>query len=91
MEVLYLALKEQMLFMCTKSDIHEICAITDINVSYRYINDVTSHAESCELAMYVDDSNLFKEMTSVTDCQPMQKDLDNVFFGVIRATLNSTL
>ena len=43
-----------------------------------YINDLTNHIDSCELSIYADDSKLFKEISSVADCQLVQKDLDSV-------------
>ena len=36
-----------------------------------YINDLTNHADSCEISLYADDS-------SVIDCQLVQKDLNSV-------------
>ena len=43
-----------------------------------YINDLSNHADSCEISLYADDSKLFREISSVTDCQLVQKDLDSV-------------
>ena len=43
-----------------------------------YINDLTNHVDSCEISLYADDSKLFREILSVTDCQLVQKDLDSV-------------
>ena len=43
-----------------------------------YINDLTNHVDSCEISLYADDSKLFREISSVTDCQLVQKDLDSV-------------
>ena len=43
-----------------------------------YINDLTNHVDSCEISLYADDSKLFTEISLVTDCQLVQKDLDSV-------------
>ena len=43
-----------------------------------YINDLTNHVDSCEMSLYPDDSKLFRETSSVTDCQLVQKDLHSV-------------
>ena len=43
-----------------------------------YINDLTNHVDSCEISQCADDSKLFREISSVTDCQLVQKDLDSV-------------
>ena len=32
-----------------------------------YINDLTNHADPCEISPYADDSKLFREISSVTD------------------------
>ena len=40
-----------------------------------YINDLTNHVDSCKISLYADDSKLFREISSVTDCQLVQKDL----------------
>ena len=42
------------------------------------INDLTNHVDSCEISLYADDSKLFREISSVTDCQLVQKNLDSV-------------
>ena len=44
-----------------------------------YINDLTNNVVSCEISFYADDFKLFKEISSVTDCQLVQKYLDSVF------------
>ena len=43
-----------------------------------YINNLTNHVDSCEISLYADDSKLFREISSVTDCQLVQKNLDSV-------------
>ena len=43
-----------------------------------YINDLTHHVDSCEISLYADDSKLFWGISSVTDFQLVQKDLDGV-------------
>ena len=43
-----------------------------------YINDLTNHVDSCEISLYAEASKLFREISSVTDCQLVQKDLDSV-------------
>ena len=43
-----------------------------------YINHLTNYFDSCEISLYADDSKLFREISSVTDCQLVQKDLENV-------------
>ena len=47
-------------------------------LSILYINDLINHIDSCEISLYADDSKLFREITSVTDCQLVQKDLVSV-------------
>ena len=42
-----------------------------------YTNDFTN-VDSCEISLYADDSKLFREITSVTDSQFVQKTLDSV-------------
>ena len=42
------------------------------------LNDLTNHVGACEISLYADDSKLFREISSVTDCQLVQKDLDSV-------------
>ena len=43
-----------------------------------YINDLTNQVDSCEMSLYADASKLFREATSVTNCQLVQNGLDNV-------------
>ena len=42
-----------------------------------YINDLTNNIVSCEISLYADESKLFREISSVTDCQMVLKDLEN--------------
>ena len=44
-----------------------------------YINDLTNHVDSCEISLYPDYSKLFREISSVTDCQLVQKDLHSAY------------
>ena len=43
-----------------------------------YINDLTNPFDAREISLYADDSKLFREISSVTDCQLVQTDLDSV-------------
>ena len=44
-----------------------------------YINDLTNYVDSCEISLYPDDFKLFRDISSVTDCQLVQKDLHNAY------------
>ena len=43
-----------------------------------YINGLTNNVVSCEISLCAGVSKLFREISSVTDCQLVQKDLDSV-------------
>ena len=44
-----------------------------------FSSDIQSVVKSCHLSMYADDTKLYQRNKSTTDCNLLQKDLDNVF------------
>ena len=40
-----------------------------------YINYLTNHVDSCKISLFVDDSKLFRDISSVKHCQFVQKDM----------------
>jgi hypothetical protein len=43
-----------------------------------YINDMPNVASSCAVALFADDSKVYKRINSVEDCMLLQKDLDSL-------------
>ena len=44
-----------------------------------YINTLPLVAKKCEIFLFADDTKIFKDITTVEDCQKLQNDFDNMY------------